>query len=44
MKDVQELYHQAIEKHKNNLIEIRGEEFHIPILKLKKAQPLYICK
>ena len=41
MNDVQSLYHQAIEKHKLNLIEQKGNEFHIPILKLQKAQPLY---
>ncbi len=41
MNDVQELYFQAIEKHKNNLIEHKGNEYHIPILKLKKSNPLH---
>ncbi len=37
----QELYHQAITIHKKNLVEAKGNEVHIPILKLKKATPLY---
>jgi tRNA(Ile)-lysidine synthase len=41
MNDVQTLYHQAIEKHKTNLIVQKENEFHIPILKLKKVEPLY---
>ena len=40
MSEVEELYYQAIEKHKQNLLEIKGAEVHIPILKLKKATPL----
>lgn len=35
-----ELYHHAIAQHKNKLTERRGNEVHIPILKLKKLQPL----
>lgn len=34
------LYSQAIVKHKKELIEKRGEEFYIPVLKLKKSIPL----
>ena len=41
MNDVEELYHQAIAIHKKNLLEHKGNEVHIPILKLKKLTPLY---
>ena len=41
LNDVEELYQQGIEKHKNNLIEQKGNELHIPILKLKKSKPLH---
>lgn len=34
------LYMQAIELHKKKLVEQKGNEFHIPVLKLKKSQPL----
>ena len=34
------LYEQAIALHKKNLLEFRGKEIHIPVLKLKKAKPL----
>lgn len=34
------LYEQAIAPHKKGLMEIRGKEIHIPVLKLKKAAPL----
>jgi tRNA(Ile)-lysidine synthase len=37
---VEELYQQAIDAHKKKLIEIKGEEIHIPILKLQKVYPL----
>ena len=33
-------YQQAIEMHKEKLLEPRGEEVHIPVLKLSKAVPL----
>ena len=39
MNEVQILYQQAIEIHLKNLVEKRGEEVHIPILKLQKTQP-----
>ncbi len=35
------LYSQAIRLHRKKLIEEKGNEFHIPILKLKKAEPLH---
>ncbi len=39
-KDVEVLYQQTINNHKTKLIEQKGNELHIPVLKLKKAQPL----
>ncbi len=41
LNDVEELYKQAMAIHKKNLIEVKNNEVHIPILKLKKATPLY---
>jgi tRNA(Ile)-lysidine synthase len=38
--ETEELYQQAIALHKKKLIEKRGNEFHIPVLKLQKTQPL----
>jgi tRNA(Ile)-lysidine synthase len=38
--DIEQLYHQAIAVHKKKLLEIRGEEVHIPVLKLAKTTPL----
>ncbi|OIR00588.1 tRNA(Ile)-lysidine synthase [mine drainage metagenome] len=35
------LYDQAIQAHRAKLMEQNGNEFHIPVLKLKKAQPLH---
>jgi tRNA(Ile)-lysidine synthase len=35
------LYQQAIDHHKKKLLEIKGEEIHIPVLKLQKSIPLY---
>ncbi len=34
------LYNQAIELHKKKLLETKGNEVHIPVLKLQKAEPL----
>ena len=34
------MYQQAIDSHKKKLIEQKGNEFHIPVLKLKKTVPL----
>ena len=39
-KDAEQLYLQAIEAHKKRLIEIKGNEIHIPVLKLQKSKPL----
>jgi tRNA(Ile)-lysidine synthase len=39
-RDMEVLYHQAIDAHKKNLLESRGNEVHIPILKLARSQPL----
>ncbi len=39
--DMEQLYDQAIEQHKKKLLEHKGQEVHIPVLKLKKAEPLY---
>lgn len=40
INDVEVLYNQAMEAHKKGLIEQKGNEIHIPILKLLKANPL----
>ena len=39
-RDVEILYQQSILQHKKKLIEKRGNEIHIPILKLKKSEPI----
>lgn len=39
-KDVAALYEQSIKMHKEKLIEQKGNEIHIPILKLKQTKPL----
>jgi tRNA(Ile)-lysidine synthase len=39
-QEVEELYRQAIDQHKKSLMEVRGYEIYIPVLKLKKAIPL----
>jgi tRNA(Ile)-lysidine synthase len=39
-REVEILYEQALELHKKNLLEYKGEEIHIPVLKLKKTRPL----
>ncbi len=38
--EVEELYNQAITLHKSKLLETKGNETHIPVLKLKKSSPL----
>jgi tRNA(Ile)-lysidine synthase len=38
-KDVEILYQQSIALHKKQLLEKKGSEIHIPVLKLKKASP-----
>jgi tRNA(Ile)-lysidine synthase len=39
-KGAEQLYEQAIDLHKKKLVEERGEEIFIPVLKLKKSSPL----
>jgi tRNA(Ile)-lysidine synthase len=39
-KEIEILYHQSIDHHKKNLLEKKGNEIHIPVLKLKKTCPL----
>jgi len=39
-KDIETLYQQSIELHKKKLLEKKGEEIHIPVLKLFKSDPL----
>lgn len=38
--DIETIYSKAITAHKNKLLEKRGEEIHIPVLKLLKSEPL----
>lgn len=38
--DMEALYEQAVQQHKKKLLQQKGEEVHIPVLKLKKAEPL----
>jgi tRNA(Ile)-lysidine synthase len=38
--ETEQLYQQAIALHKKKLIEQKGNEFHIPVLKLLKTEPL----
>ena len=38
--DIGQLYQQAIVLHKKKLLEVKGEEVHIPVLKLAKTIPL----
>ncbi|MES1214952.1 MAG: tRNA lysidine(34) synthetase TilS [Bacteroidota bacterium] len=40
-RDIESLYQQSIDLHKKKLIEQKGNEFHIPVLKLKKSEPLH---
>ncbi|MGN6418806.1 MAG: tRNA lysidine(34) synthetase TilS [Pseudobacter sp.] len=40
-RDIESLYRQAINIHMKKLIEVRGNEVHIPVLKLAKAEPLH---
>ncbi|OQP42864.1 tRNA lysidine(34) synthetase TilS [Niastella yeongjuensis] len=39
--DMEQLYEQALALHKKKLLEFKGEEVHIPILKLQKSEPLH---
>jgi tRNA(Ile)-lysidine synthase len=38
--EAEQLYNQAIALHKSKLLEQKGNEIHIPVLKLQKVQPL----
>ncbi len=38
--EAEQLYHLAIELHKRKLLEVKGNEMHIPVLKLQKVNPL----
>ncbi len=38
--DMEQLYEQALALHKKKLLEYKGEEVHIPVLKLQKSEPL----
>ncbi len=40
-RDIELLYRQAVEAHTRKLLEQKGNEVHIPVLKLKKAVPLF---
>ena len=40
LKEAEILYHQAIQQHLKKLCEEKGNEVHIPILKLQKSEPL----
>src|ERR1022692_619297 len=39
-REVEILYQQSIAQHKKKLLEQKGNEVHIPVLKLKKTEPL----
>jgi len=39
--DMEQLYEQALALHKKKLLEYKGEEVHIPVLKLQKSEPLH---
>jgi tRNA(Ile)-lysidine synthetase, N-terminal domain len=39
--DMETLYEQAMALHRKKLCEVRGQETHIPVLKLQKTQPLH---
>jgi tRNA(Ile)-lysidine synthase len=38
--EAEELYKQAVEQHKKKLLEVKGSEIHIPVLKLQKTPPV----
>ena len=40
-KETELLYRKAIQMHKKKLLEFKGKEIHIPVLKLKKTEPLH---
>jgi tRNA(Ile)-lysidine synthase len=40
-REVEILYREAIDQYKKKLLEFKGREIHIPVLKLKKVEPLH---
>jgi len=38
--EAEELYQQAVQLHKKKLLELKGNEVHVPVLKLQKSSPL----
>jgi tRNA(Ile)-lysidine synthase len=40
-REIEALYRQSVDRHKSKLMERRGGEIHIPVLKLKKTEPLH---
>jgi tRNA(Ile)-lysidine synthase len=38
--EVEELYKQSVDLHKKKLLEVKGNEVHIPVLKLQKSSPV----
>lgn len=40
-REIELLYHQSVALHKKKLLEYKGNEIHIPVLKLKKTLPLH---
>ncbi|MCW3106509.1 MAG: tilS [Segetibacter sp.] len=38
--EVEELYKQSVEQHKKKLLDVKGNEIHIPVLKLQKTAPV----
>ena len=39
-REIEILYHQSIDFHKKKLLEYKGNEIHVPVLKLLKAKPV----
>ena len=39
-REIEILYQQSVQQHKKKLLEYKGQEIHIPVLKLKKSTPL----
>lgn len=39
--DIEKLYHQSVDAQLKKLLEYKGNEIHIPILKLKKSDPVF---
>ncbi len=41
LTEAEQLYKQSVELHKKKLLEYKGNEIHIPVLKLQKTSPLF---